>query len=597
VPDELVRIVHRSADYEVNADGTGTLEVNYALSPMKRIAIDAVGQQTLGYQEGMSDIEILEAYTLKQDGRRVDVPADRIITQSPPGFANAAIFTDMKMKRMVFSDLDVGDQVVFRYKRRWITPLFPGQFFDSELFPQSSRYDDVRVTLKHPANYLLQVQTRGLIEQPAEEKDGIVSRAWRYQNSTAIPEEPGAVSSFDRDPVFEVTSFKSWGDIAAAYNSRAKDKSAVSPEIRKLADEITKNIKDKRQQAVAIYAWVVKNIRYVAVYLGAGGYVPHTADSILTNRYGDCKDYTTLFSALLDAKGIANEPVMIDATNRFQLPDVPTPAAFNHAISYLPDFKLYLDTTARQLPFGMLAALEANKFALHTRKFSGLVRTPNLSQSERRLTSRSNFTVADDGSIKGVSTISATGTLGLELGVLLDRLDNPQVSKQLATTLLSLEGLAGTADFSRLPRPSPEVMAAYKSDFTVGNWINTPGPGAVRLSTGLLSINSLRLNATQMLNSPPAKLDRLCYPGVIEEFGTIELPASIKPSNIPKDVEASNALVSYSAKYSREGNTIKVFRKLDMRFPTTVCKAEELNAYREILEQVRRDTSAQMTYE
>jgi hypothetical protein len=100
-----------------------------------------------------------------------------------------------------------------------------------------------------------------------------------------------------------------------------------------------------------------------------------------------------------------------------------------------------------------------------------------------------------------------------------------------------------------------------------------------------------------MLNSPPAKLDRLCYPGVIEEFGTIELPASIKPSNIPKDVEASNALVSYSAKYSREGNTIKVFRKLDMRFPTTVCKAEELNAYREILEQVRRDTSAQMTYE
>ena len=58
---------------------------------------------------------------------------------------------------------------------------------------------------------------------------------------------------------------------------------------------------------------MAQNIRYVAVYLGNGGLEPNSAQSILDNHYGDCKDHVTILEALLAAKGIASSPVLIGA--------------------------------------------------------------------------------------------------------------------------------------------------------------------------------------------------------------------------------------------------------------------------------------------
>jgi hypothetical protein len=101
--------------------------------------------------------------------------------------------------------------------------------------------------------------------------------------------------------------------------------------------------------------------RYVAIFLGNGGYVPHDAATILENRYGDCKDHAVLLEALLKAKGIASVPVLINLTNRYRLPEAATPAAFNHALTYLPEFDLYVDLTAGVAPFGTLLANEYGK--------------------------------------------------------------------------------------------------------------------------------------------------------------------------------------------------------------------------------------------
>ena len=48
-----------------------------------------------------------------------------------------------------------------------------------------------------------------------------------------------------------------------------------------LADDITKSIADRRAQARAIHDWVSKNVRYFAIFLGQGGYVPHSAASVI----------------------------------------------------------------------------------------------------------------------------------------------------------------------------------------------------------------------------------------------------------------------------------------------------------------------------
>ena len=128
-----------------------------------------------------------------------------------------------------------------------------------------------------------------------------------------------------------------------------------------MADEITAGTSGRREQAQKIYDWVSTHIRYVAVFLGNGGYEPHEAIKILENGYGDCKDHVVLLEALLKAKGIASVPVLINSGNRYRAPETATPALFNHVLSYLPEFDLYADSTTGVAPFGTLPADEYGK--------------------------------------------------------------------------------------------------------------------------------------------------------------------------------------------------------------------------------------------
>ena len=112
-----------------------------------------------------------------------------------------------------------------------------------------------------------------------------------------------------------LSSFASYADYAQAYQARAKPMAAVTPEIAKLARDLTLGAADERDKVRRLYNWVSRNIRYVAVYAGAGGWVPHSAASVLENLYGDCKDHVTLLEALLDAVGIASSPALINSSD------------------------------------------------------------------------------------------------------------------------------------------------------------------------------------------------------------------------------------------------------------------------------------------
>ena len=81
-----------------------------------------------------------------------------------------------------------------------------------------------------------------------------------YRPPGWAPEEPGAVSIWDRAPQLVITTFKDMTEVGASYWSSMKDGDVVAPEIQTLADEITKGIEDKRAQAAAIDLWVKKNI-------------------------------------------------------------------------------------------------------------------------------------------------------------------------------------------------------------------------------------------------------------------------------------------------------------------------------------------------
>src|SRR5690349_12678225 len=79
-------------------------------------------------------------------------------------------------------------------------------------------------------------------------------------------------------------------------------------------------------------SFVQREIRYVAVEVGIGGYEPHHAQATFKNRYGDCKDKVTLLSTMLSDIGVESYYVLINTSRGVVMPEFPSPRFFNHAI-------------------------------------------------------------------------------------------------------------------------------------------------------------------------------------------------------------------------------------------------------------------------
>ena len=89
------------------------------------------------------------------------------------------------------------------------------------------------------------------------------------------------------------------------------------------------------------------HIRWVAIQIGNGTIGPHTADEVLLNGYGDCKDQVMLLVALMRAKDLAADPALINSGNSYTSPGAAVVGAFTHCITYLPEWDIGADTARR----------------------------------------------------------------------------------------------------------------------------------------------------------------------------------------------------------------------------------------------------------
>jgi Transglutaminase-like superfamily len=206
------------------------------------------------------------------------------------------------------------------------------------------------------------------------------------------------------------STFANHEAIAAAYYDQAKAKAAVTPEVQALADEITKDKADVRAQAEAIYSWVSRNIRYVAVYFGSGRYVPNDTGTILSRRFGDCKDDATLLSALLAAKGIESAQALIGTEPVFRFANTATLDAFNHVIVYIPALDRYVDPT---VPFGNFMRLPSGDTGRPVARVSDkgvtIDKTPLPSIEDNVLEIDTRMVTKGDGHREGETRIEARG--------------------------------------------------------------------------------------------------------------------------------------------------------------------------------------------
>jgi hypothetical protein len=576
----------------VREDRTGSEIGTKRIKILTPSAIQTLSQQQLQFIEGMQKLETVEAFTEKSDGRRIPVDPVNIITRDGASGMQATYVPDLKVRTIIFPDVGVGDTLVMTNKAEILQDEFPGQFTDSDIFPRSQSLSSVEITVEAPVSIDLAVKATGDATTDKVETIGGIRR----HTITIVPEpyrpdEPGAISPLDREPALLVSTFHSYEELGQAYGNAALPKTKVTPEIAALAADITKNVAGHRAQAAAIDAWVKKNIRYVAIFLSVGRVVPHDAEAILRNKFGDCKDKATLMTSLLAAKGIASEAALINLGNAYSLPEPPTLVALNHVILYLPEFDLYDDPTANGAAFGVLAAEAYDKPVVRVAASGAkLARTPAMKPEDHTAHATTTVNFAADGTVTGQTQEINTGVLGMGLrfagGIVQQVGDETVAQRQLqsfntpGTGHVELGNTAETLD-----------PVGIKSSFKLNDRFKPPAPGtAAIISVGMpLTLRPGYFLLGTRLGGRTAAF--VCYAGTQTE----DIEATFDPTlPLPLPLVATtidNPLFTYRSTFKLENRTLKVHRELVSRVPGQVCPADAEAQIAADLDKVRIDVN------
>ncbi|MES2535116.1 MAG: DUF3857 and transglutaminase domain-containing protein [Pseudomonadota bacterium] len=590
-----VRFLKYQADYRVNADATFSVVREFAYRLLTDAALVNSGKMPISYSSKMEQADLMAAYTLKKDGRRIDVGASGIQTQQGMLAAGTGISqADQSTLMITFPHLEIGDTVVYRYRMTQKEPVFPGQFYMSSVFSRGLAWDAIDVSVDVPASLPLQIEAVQVDSLPASEQDGRRIYRWQARNLPIIANEPAAVNMLASTPHLIASTFKDWGEFAAAYEARAAAKAAVTPAIALMAGQITRGIQEPRAQAQALYEWVAKNVRYVASWVGNDGWVPHDAESVLTKRYGDCKDHVVLLEALLAAKGIQSTTVMINSDKTsYALPSVVYPA-FNHVITYLPAFDLYLDSTAGSAtPFAVLPIADMDKPVIHTAGYSGVRRTPMAGPAQFSVRRLTRLVLADDGAVTGELSITARGAAAIELRELQQSIGKRKEAEWVREMLdaKNFEG-DGTIVFDDGANGESFTM---RLNVSIRNFLAIAENGTIPLSplvVGPIAFDHLRAIYKRAARTLPY----WCPAWSLEDRYEIRMPKTFRLI-LPRGRTIAERGFSYLSSYESRDGLLTTVRRLEIERPALACQPAEYADSKLVVARIERDLRAQVIYQ
>ncbi|MFC0518988.1 DUF3857 domain-containing transglutaminase family protein [Mucilaginibacter angelicae] len=253
--------------------------------------------------------------------------------------------------------------------------------------------------------------------------DKIDSYSWKVTNLKAFKHEIGskgwrvlpmiyfAASDFEFYGV--PGSISTWQNYGKWQQKLNADVCTLSPERVEEIKKMTADIKTDKEKVKFLYEYMQKNVRYVSIQLGIGGWKPFPATFVDQKKYGDCKALSNYMSALLRAVDIPSCYAIINAGANMQPADPSFPFdPFNHIILCVPlkSDTTWLECTSQTQTFGKLGSFTENRYALLVTDEGGkLVRTPRSKDTDNQFNSEVQITLDADGGAKAKVKILSTG--------------------------------------------------------------------------------------------------------------------------------------------------------------------------------------------
>lgn len=576
LPVRGATILERSVTVEIRPDGT--VDEREVL----RVRLDAEADFDSWsphhvYLDENRTLQSLSASVVKPDGKKVDLGRRDLDTVEAVG--SGELHSSRKFRTVSFPRVPVGSvlQVDSTVRER---PYFPaGSIY---LASDDDSIESLRIEVRGAgAGWRFRVDGTLPGLDVRETAGGVTLSAHGLprQNPPDLAPDDAAQGAVLRYAwgAKDAVSAAGWEGVGRWYDRLVADVPRDAAPVRAKAKELTAGQTGKREKIAALLAFVRRQVRYVAVEVGVGGYRPHTPQDVLDRRWGDCKDKAFLLIDLLREAGIEAWPVLIlSADSRRVDRDFPAPQ-FNHAIvavgadglglaleDPVAGGYLFLDPTQTTGGLGWLHPGAQDQDALVVRGGQGvLVRTP-IHQEREKSRLALDLAVAANGDLEGTAKLDLLGESGAILADFVaagrpeevDRVARQVFGRYLPGVKLE-EPPRWTTDDAGVPSAAltakvrlPAVTAASASS-SPGGWPSFPLPPLGGMpSPGILD---------------ERKLPVVTAPFISEMSWTVALAADACPPAAGQDVKVDNVLGAFTQTISTQGRKLTVERRSELR--------------------------------
>jgi len=397
-----------------------------------------------------------------------------------------------------------------------------------------------------------------------------------------------------------------WRAIGEWVTKLEADRPAPTPEITAKVQELIAGGPDFYTKLSRITESIQKDIRYFVVSRGISGLQANHASDIFRNRYGDCKDKTTLVISMLQVAGIHAFYVPVDDRRDVVDPDDPSlvgdhmitaieiPAdvqdARLQAIVKAKDGKRYLifDPTNEHTAVGNLPSYEQGGYGiLSAGAASQVIELPVLAPEANGTERKGEFALTPDGALTGAMDTEHSGPAGGDLRGFLKYTDQKKQREEWESMVAGdVPGVVlDSFDFVQPSALDKPLEFHYK--LTAKQYAHQAGP---LLLVRPRVVGSDVLPSMDKTGKPRTVPIDLQATGHWHDSYDIQLPDGYVVDEMPDPVNVDTDFASYHSAISAKGKVLHYER--DYKLSQVELPAEKASEFRHLEGMILADEKA-----
>jgi tetratricopeptide (TPR) repeat protein/transglutaminase-like putative cysteine protease len=494
--------------------------------------------------------------------------------EGPVDDPSIAMYTSGRAFYVQFPRLEAGDVVELRYRVDDVTPRneFNDYFGDIVYLQGTEPSANVEYVLATPKTRTLYFDhsVPGLEQKTTETQS---QRIYRFfaKKVPALDPEPGMPPGQEVLGFVHASTYKSWDDLGRWYWGLVKDQFDLDDETRALAQKIAKGKKTDLDKVKAVYDWVTRNTRYVALEFGIYGYKPRRCVQTVARGWGDCKDKAAVIVTLLNELGIPATFIVVRTQMKGGIrTNIASFAPFDHAIAYVPSLDLYLDGTAEHTGIYELPRMDIGAVVMHVDKGKTKITTIPVPPPDRNFVERIvRARIQKTGEAKLTLDYRAAGYSAADW--------RRQYQAESARRERMNHDLGGELPGFVIAPGAQGIQTSNLSDPEEPVHVHVEGtaPSFARREGGQLSMavtNSFRLtSAFATLSQRKQDVSIIAFSELRDTF-VVDLPAGIKVVSAPETKNGDSRFGWYSVVVEQQPDKVTVKSRLGLKVTRVVPK-------------------------